>query len=215
MLYQFVYHVFAPLMVLPFFRLFNRLEVTGLDHVPATGAAVVIANHISSWDAALLYGLIRRKSYFMAKQELFDIPVLGFILARICAFPVKRDTVDRAALRKASQVLDEGNLLVIFPEGHRSKSGELLPFKPGAALFAHRSKAVVVPVLFDNTRNAFPKSIGQKVKIVFGQSLDLTAYYSVKADSALLHEMTETFKQGIARLAPENNGGIATAEEAG
>ncbi|MCL1849210.1 MAG: 1-acyl-sn-glycerol-3-phosphate acyltransferase [Clostridiales bacterium] len=201
MLYQFVYHIFAPFMVLPFFRLFNRLEVSGVEHIPPSGPAVVIANHISSWDPALLYGLIRRKSYFMAKQELFDRPILGFILKRICAFPVKRETVDRTALRKAAQVLEEGHLLVIFPEGHRSETGEMQAFKQGAALFAHRSKAAVIPVLLENTRNAFPKSIGQKVKVVFGQSLDLTAFYGAKADSALLGEMTDTFKQGILRLA--------------
>ena len=203
MLYRFVYYVFAPLMVLPFFRFFNRLEVSGLEYIPASGPVVVIANHISSWDPALLYGLIRRQTYFMAKQELFKIPLLGFILPRMCVFPVKRDTVDRSALRKASQVLDEGHVLMIFPEGTRSKTGKLLPFKSGAALFAHRSKAAVVPVLVDNTRKAFPKSIGCKVKVIFGKPLELSAFYNKKADSSLLAEMTNTFRDGIVGLNPD------------
>ena len=208
MLYWFVYHIFAPWIVLPFFRIFNRLHVIGLEWIPATGPVVVIANHISSWDPALLYGLIRRKAYFMAKQELFDRPILGFILKRICAFPVKRETVDRAALRKAAQVLEEGCVLVIFPEGHRSRTGEMLPFKPGAALFAQRSKAAVIPVLLHNTRNAFPRSIGKRVDVTFGQALDLAAFYEAKADSSMLSEMTEVFRQGIVGLAPEGKNGI-------
>ena len=138
----------------------------------------------------------------MAKVELFQIPILGFILRRIRAFPVKRDTIDRSALRMASKVLEDGLVLAIFPEGHRSRTGELLPFKQGAALFAHRAKAVVVPVLFENTSKAFPKSIGQKVGVSVGKPLDLSAFYTQKANSTLLGEMTEVFRQGLVQLKP-------------
>ncbi len=203
MLYQFVYHVVAPWIVGPFLKLFNRVEVKGLDCIPAQGPAVIIGNHISLWDPIYLYCLIRRRSYFMAKAELFDIPVIGFLLRRINVFPVKRNSLDRQALKKAAQVLEQGHLLVIFPEGSRSKTGELQPFKQGAALFAHRAGAAVVPVLFENTTKTFPRAIGQKIRIICGDPLDLTEFQGRKSDAALLDDMTDRFRQGIVSLQKE------------
>ena len=200
MLYKFVYHVFAPLMVMPFLKLFNRFHATGFDQMPTQGAAVVVANHISMWDPVIMFCLIRRRAYFMGKKEIFDVPILGPILRRLYVFPVKRDTVDRAALRKAAQVLEEGDILVIYPEGHRSKTSDMLPFKEGAALFAHRAGVPVVPVFFENTPMIFPRSIGQKVRVACGSPLDLTAFYEKKADSALLKEMSDAFRKSIERL---------------
>ena len=202
MLYRFVYHILLPLGIMPLFRLFNRLVITGRENIPEQGSVVIIANHISSWDSVLLYSIIRREAYFMAKVELFQIPLLGPFLRRIHVFPVKRDTVDRTALRTAAKVLEDGHVLAIFPEGHRSKTGELLPFKPGAALFAHRAQAPVIPVLFENTPKAFPKSIWQKVRVSVGEPLDLSSFYSQKANSALLGEMTDVLRQGIVQLKP-------------
>lgn len=203
MLYQFVYHIVAPWIVGPFLKLFNRVEVSGLERIPAQGPAVIIGNHISLWDPIYLYCLIRRRTYFMAKAELFDIPVIGFLLRRINVFPVKRNSLDRQALKKAAQVLEQGDLLVIFPEGSRSRSGELQPFKQGAALFAHRAEAAVVPVLFENTTKTFPRAIGQKIRIICGEPLDLMEFQGKKSDSALLDSMTEKFQQSIVSLQEE------------
>ena len=200
MLYRFVYHIFGPLMVMPYLKLFNRIRPSGFDQVPAKGAAVVIANHLSMWDPVLMFCFIRRRAYFMAKKEVLDVPILGAILRRLYVFPVKRDSIDRTALRKASQVLDDGDILVIYPEGHRSKTGEMLPFKEGAALFAHRAKAPVIPVAYTNTSNIFPKAIRQEVRIACGSPIDTAEFYEKKADSTLLGEMTDRFRQSIESL---------------
>jgi 1-acyl-sn-glycerol-3-phosphate acyltransferase len=193
MLYRFMYHFFAPWIILPYFRLFNRLRASGFDSIPASGPAVIIANHLSLWDPVLMFCLVKRRVYFMAKEEIFDVPVIGSILKRCCVFPVKRTNVDRAALRKAAQVLEDGDILVIFPEGHRSKSGELLPFKEGAALFAHKAEAPVIPVLFENTGTAFPKSIWKTIKATCGDPLDLHEFQGRKMNSTLLTDLTATF----------------------
>lgn len=200
MLYRFVFRVFGPLIVFPLMKLFNRIEVGGLDRIPAQGPAVIIANHSSMWDPAILFCLIRRQAYFMAKSELFINPVLGFILRHICVFPVKRDSIDRAALRKASEVLDSGCLLVIFPEGHRSKSGDLLPFKPGAAYFAHRAGVPVIPILLENTMKLFPVSFRPKIRITCGNPIDLSAFEGQKNNSVLLEEMTACFRRDMELL---------------
>ena len=200
MLYKFVYHFFAPFIVLPFLRIFNRIKISGFGSIPANGAAVVIANHISMWDPAIMFCMIRRRAYFMAKSELFEVPLLSAILRRICVFPVKRDGVDRSALKKASQVLEEGHVLVIFPEGTRSRTRELLPFKEGAAYIAHRAEAQVIPVFFDNTPKIFPLGIGQKVRVACGAPIDMAEFRSKKANSALLEEMTAVFRRCIEEM---------------
>jgi len=203
MFYKFVYYFIAPVIVMPYLRLFNRIEAVGFDRIPAEGAVVMIANHISMWDPVIMFCLIRRRVNFMAKSELFSIPVLGTMLRLVCVFPVKRDSVDRTALRKASQVLEEGSILVVFPEGQRSRTGELMPFKQGAALFAHRAEAPVIPVMFENTPKIFPMSIRKKVRIVCGSPLDLSEFAGKKADSALLERMTGKFRQSIEGLQAE------------
>ncbi|MCL2121125.1 MAG: 1-acyl-sn-glycerol-3-phosphate acyltransferase [Clostridiales bacterium] len=200
MFYQFFSRIFAPYIVLSFLRLFNRVKIYGREHIPANGPVVIIANHISSWDPVFLYCLIRRRAYFMAKAELFQIPPLRLLFKHICVFPVARDTVDRKAIRTALKVLEEGHILTIFPEGSRSKTGELMPFKAGASLFAHHTKATVVPVLFENTQKTFPSSIWQKIRITFGKPLDLSMYHDKKANSALFQTMSETFRQSLENL---------------
>ena len=200
MLYRFMYNFFAPWIIIPYLKLFNRLRTSGFDSIPASGPAVVIANHLSLWDPVLMFCLVKRQVFFMAKEEVFHVPIISSILKRCCVFPVKRNKVDRAALRKAAQVLEEGHVLVVFPEGHRSKSGELLPFKEGAALFAHRAGAPVIPVLFENTAKVFPKSIWQTIHVICGNPLDLHEFEGKKADSALLTEMTDKFKICIQQM---------------
>ena len=200
MFYLFVYHIVAKLIVLPYVRLFNRLEITGLDRIPDDGPAVIIANHVSMWDPVLMYCLVRKRTWFMAKSELFKIPVLSAVLKRICVFPIKRDSIDRTAIRKATQVLEEGCLLIVFPEGHRSRTREMLPFKQGAAMFAHRAKVPVYPVFFDNTRMIFPKSFRKRVRVTFGEPIDLSAFMEEKVNSALLKEMTEEFRKSLELL---------------
>jgi 1-acyl-sn-glycerol-3-phosphate acyltransferase len=200
MLYRFVYWFIAPCLVGPFLRLFNRVELIGWEHLPPKGPAVIIANHISGWDSIYLYCFIRRPLYFMAKAELFAIPVLGWLLRRIHVFPVKRDAIDRAALRKSAAVLGEGHMLVLFPEGTRSKAGQLQPFKEGAALFAHRAQAPVIPLAMQNTPQTFPRAFRQPIRILCGPPIALEKYQGQKADSQLLKAMTAEFRQEISRL---------------
>jgi len=200
MLYQFVYHIVGPWIVRPFLGLFNRIKLSGFDRIPAEGPAVIIANHKSMWDPVILFCRVRRRIYFIGKAELFDNWFLGFVLPRLGVFPVKRTQLDRSAIRRASEVLDQGYILVIFPEGTRSKTDELLPFKGGAALFAHRAGAPVYPVYFDNTRKIFPHSMGQKVRVACDKPIDLTAFEGKKANAALLEEITDVFRRRIEEI---------------
>lgn len=132
-------------LVKTFVRVTTRLKVSGKENVPPEGPLIVIANHTSFLDPLLIIAALGRRVMFMAKKELFQVLVLGRLIATL-AFPVERGRGDLAALRQARQVLEEGKALIIFPEGSRSPDGKLRQAKAGVALLASWSKASVLPV---------------------------------------------------------------------
>ena len=105
------------------FTVFFRMRAIGMENVPTQGAVVLCGNHTSLLDPPLLGTPLRRKVHFMAKAELFDIPVFGSIISKVGAFPVKRGGVSRESIRLAVQLLRDGNMLGVFPEGSRSNAG--------------------------------------------------------------------------------------------
>lgn len=138
-------------------RALFHLSVIGRDHVPGTGPAVVVANHLSWIDPVLLALALPRKPAFLAMEELWRMPVIKFILHRYrLAIPIRRGVVDATALRQAIDVLRQGALLIVFPEGGISPDGRLKPFHRGAAMLAARSGAPIVPVALAGTREVLP-----------------------------------------------------------
>lgn len=124
-----------------------RIKVTGLENFPEKGPVIVYSNHKSMWDPIIIGCILKRPVFFMAKEELFRYPIFGFILKKINAFPVKRGTPDRSAIKMGIQVLNEDKVLGIFPEGTRSKTGNLLDPEPGIAMiFLKSQNASLVPV---------------------------------------------------------------------
>ncbi len=120
MLYGFLQYFFR----LIFYTLF-RTRVYGRENIPAEGAVILAANHASNIDPPLMASLIERPVSYMAKIELFENPIFGAAIRRCHAFPVKRGESDRGAIKAAVTVLKEGRVLGLFPEGTRSKTGEL------------------------------------------------------------------------------------------
>ena len=128
-----------------YFAVFCRWKVEGAEYLPEQGPVVVAANHFSYWDPIVLACALDRKVHFMAKSNLFTYPVLGFLIKNLGAFPVNRQKkAYRASLKKALQILDEGNVVGIFPEGTRSRTGKLLAL-PGAAFLIQRAGAPGMP----------------------------------------------------------------------
>lgn len=123
-----------------------RLRVEGLEHVPRRGGVILAPNHIYWVDIPLVAYPIPRVTHFMAKAELFQVPFLGGFIRVMGAFPVRRGESDREALRIAERLLAEGELVTIFPEGHRSEGRALIEAHTGVALIALRADVPVVPV---------------------------------------------------------------------
>ncbi len=126
--------------------LLTRCRVRGKENIPSQGPLLIVANHLSLADPPLLGVTISRKVIFMAKKELFHFRLIGYFIGSFGAFSVHRGQLDRKALRQAYQVLADGLALVTFPEGTRSRSGQLRPAFSGPALIAMRSGAPILPV---------------------------------------------------------------------
>lgn len=135
-----------------------RMKVEGRGHEPPAGPLIVAGNHASAIDPPLVGCVLRRRAAYMAKQELFSIPVLGAWLRSVGVFPVNRGAPDRRAIRHSLQVLEQGNVLVMFPEGTRSEDGRLRDPEPGAALIALRTGAPVLPVAVVGSHKILPKN---------------------------------------------------------
>src|SRR5690242_5604124 len=108
-----------------FFRLVLRWRIRGAGNVPRSGPVILASNHVSNLDPPAVCVGIWRPCHCMAKEELFVNPLFAWFIRQLYAFPVKRGTADRAALKRAVEILGEGKALVMFPEGTRSESGEL------------------------------------------------------------------------------------------
>jgi 1-acyl-sn-glycerol-3-phosphate acyltransferase len=144
-------------------RVVLRPRVQGVEHVPRTGPVLIVSNHASWWDIPCVGQVQPRTIRYMAKSELFRVPVLGPIITWGGAFPVRRGEADRDALRTVHETLAAGGVVGIFIQGHRQ--AELEGAKAGAGRFAVVEDVQVVPVAIRGTRDWRP---GRRVYIRFG-----------------------------------------------
>ncbi|MFT4413115.1 lysophospholipid acyltransferase family protein [Fredinandcohnia humi] len=183
---------FAKGLVATIIKPLYRIEVIGLSNIPKEGAVLICSNHIDNLDPPVVGITSPRPIHFMAKAELFNVPVLGSLLPNINAFPVKRGMSDREALRKALSILKEGKVLGIFPEGTRSKDGKLGKGLSGVGFFALRSDAVVVPCAIIG-----PYKMFGKIKVVYGEPVEME---SLRTGKASAEEATDKIMDSIRTL---------------
>ena len=161
-----------------FFQIWSRWDRVGLEHLPRSGGVLLVSNHLSSADPPMLAAaMYPRWPKFMAKIELFQKCGAGYLFALSGAFPVRRFDADLGALREAERLLAGGEILGMFPEGHRSGTGALMEAHPGTALIALRSKAPIVPVAItgsENLRKGWRVFVQRpRVRVVFGRPFQL------------------------------------------
>jgi len=197
---------FSSALLRIFFRLFNRWEVTGREHVPPTGGVLLIANHTSYSDPPIVGTACPRPVHFMAKAELFDRPLLGAFIRRTHAFPVRRGAADRTALRRAVRLLREGKTLLVFPEGTRSPDGRLQPLEQGAAFIALSGNAAVVPVGLVGADRLLPKGSPilrpAKLHVRFGPPVDLSHLRGQRLTREILAQACQQMAAGMRALLP-------------
>lgn len=179
-------------MIRFYLKLLYKFDVRGKDNIPAKGPVILISNHISNLDPVIVGCAIDRIVYYMAKEELFDNNFAGKILSLLGAFPVKRDSSDRKALKKGIDILKNQEVLGIFPEGTRSLDGEIGKGLPGAAYIALKSDAIVIPVGIVSEYKLF-----QPIIIKFGKPILLDKYKTDKISSEKTIEVTEYMMERI------------------
>ncbi|WP_059103536.1 lysophospholipid acyltransferase family protein [Shouchella shacheensis] len=169
-----------------------KVEVIGKENIPDDGGVLLCCNHISNYDPPLLGSYIERPVHYMAKQELFDKPVLKWLLPKLKAFPVKRGGGDKQSLRRGLSYLKEGHMIGLFPEGTRSKTGELGKGLAGVGFFALRSNAYIVPCAIIG-----PYQKRQPVKLVYGKPFDMS---TLRENKATAEEATTAIMGEIEQL---------------
>jgi 1-acyl-sn-glycerol-3-phosphate acyltransferase len=165
---------FARTFLIPIVNLLFRIRILGLENIPQ-GAAILAGNHVSYADPVVLWGNAPRLPHMVAKSELWDLPIIRWILDGAGVFPVHRDSLDRTFLQTATRLLDEGHLLGIFPEGTRHREPGLGEGNEGVAFIAIRANVPVVPVGIAGTDKIVPPGAKfprlPRVTIVVGEPL--------------------------------------------
>lgn len=182
-----------------------RWEIEGLDNLPAEGPAILASNHVSYLDPPLIGALVKRPVYFMAKDEVFQVPLLGSFLRSIGTFPVRRGRPDVRAVRHALRILERGEILGIFPEGTRNRTGDLRavqPFRAGIGWLAIRSRAPVIPIAIDgyvpwSGRPDWTRPT--RMRLTFGEPLTFAGLYP-HAGRGPRAEVAARVREAVCRL---------------
>ena len=165
-------------IVTSFCVIWCRMSIEGRENVPATGAFLLTPTHRSILDTPIASGVTRRRMRFMGADKYWKNKAFGRLLTALGGFPVTRGTADREALKRCIAVLEQGEPLVLFPEGER-KSGPLVqPLFDGAAFVAVKAGVPIVPIGISGSERAMPKGTKfirpRKVHVVIGEPLQTT-----------------------------------------
>ena len=197
-------------LVRPIIFLLANLQVDGLENVPADGPVILAMNHIHWMDIPLASLNVPRVTHYMAKIELFSIPLLGGFLRMLGAFPVRRGEGDRDSIRISEGILADGEILVIFPEGHRSRDGVLLEAHPGTGYIAMRTGAPVIAVAISGTQKVF-KQFRPKVTIHYSRPFTISAGDGRRTRTSLAVATDQIMYQIAALLPPQFRGPYSEA----
>lgn len=159
------------------FRLFHRAKFVNPDNVPTSGACLLVANHQSFYDPPLIGSRIRQRPLtFLARASLFDSKLLGGLISRLNALPIRDNEGDIKAIRDIIERLKKGEAVLIFPEGSRTFDGAMVPFRQGAALIIRKAKCPVIPVAVEGVFDAWPRKkkgpgFGKRMMVMYGEPI--------------------------------------------
>ncbi|MBR4887810.1 MAG: 1-acyl-sn-glycerol-3-phosphate acyltransferase [Clostridia bacterium] len=189
-----------------FSALFFRCEIRGAENLPARGQKVLVcSNHISALDPVFVaVACIKRRLCFMGKAELFRNPVIAYFFRKCGAFPVERGTGGADALAEARRLLeDEGRAVTIFIEGTRSKTGELLKPKMGAAVLANQTQTSILPVCI-TTKDCLSPKFFNRVVVTFGELIQPEEFGIETGSGVELRRLSRMIMDRIAAMREED-----------
>lgn len=180
----------------PVFRAVLRVRAADAQNVPAQGALVLCANHRSNLDPVLLSVAFPRPMRYMAKAELFRIPLFSRLITALGAFPVHRGANDREAIKTALSVLQSGEVLGMFPEGHRNRGAGLMRFRSGALRLAAQTRAPLLPAVIVRL-GRWPFG---RVEVHFGPPVSPQALGYDEKEPESLHAATDALRSQMLAL---------------
>ena len=134
-----------------------RIRYTGRENIPADGGVLVVSNHQSHFDPPLVGMACTRRMNYLARDTLFKFPPLGWLMRSLDAIPIDREGVGLSGIKESLRRLKRGEMVLVFPEGTRTRDGEIASFRPGFTALAIRSKAAILPVAIEGAYQAWPR----------------------------------------------------------
>lgn len=174
------------------FRLIFNIKTHGKENIPLDGRLIICANHSNLLDPIILSIVFPRQIFWMAKKELFNNKILGYLLKKLGAFPVDRGESDLSAIKNALRVLKNEGVLGIFPEGTRVKEFDLENVKSGISLISIKSQSNVLPVYIEGNFKLF-----SKVNIYFGDPMDFSTNYNKRLSQDDYKRLSEDILKSI------------------
>ncbi|MBI4843776.1 MAG: 1-acyl-sn-glycerol-3-phosphate acyltransferase [Nitrospirae bacterium] len=197
------FYRFLSLIGRAVFRINGGLEVIGRENIPLKGGAIIAANHLSYLDPPLIGSVLPRRGTFIAMEELFDIPILGWGIS-FFSFPVKQGGTRPSVIKETIARLRDGEIITIFPEGQRSITGELLEAQRGIGMLASVSNAPVIPAFIAGSNMALPYDAKRlrraKILIVFDKPVYPLNYSSGMSKNELYEKISADVMASIAGL---------------
>ena len=179
------------------------IKLVGLENVPKTGGLILAPNHISMADPPAIGTHFPRQVHYMAKEELFKFP-LGAWIRGVGSFPVRRGTADRRALKHAFDLLEQGKVVCIFPEGTRSPDGKLQDAELGIGFIALKSRCPVIPTAIVGSDKVLPGHAKRlhrhTITIVYGRPLEFSDLYDARDSRPAMQEVGRRTMAAIADL---------------
>ena len=194
------FYSFASVVCRAFIKLAFQLKIEGEENIPKDGGFIVCSNHRSFADPIMLALPLKNNVIFMAKAELFRNRFFAWILRKLGAFPVERGKGDMSAVNYAIDSVKNGKVLVLFPEGTRSRTGELLRLRSGAVVVASQTQGTIVPV---GIQFAGKLHFRSKVTVRYGEPLPAAALGLDTMDKRSLRGAKELLREKLLKLLEE------------
>lgn len=194
------FYSIAKPIVAPLYRFFMRVKAYGVENVPLDGGIILCANHIAALDVVSIGSVCPRQLTFVAKKELFDVPVLGSIVKALGAVKIDRGANDVGAIKASISAAEEGKVLSIFPQGHRYPGVNPIttPVRSGAALIAYHSKCDVLPVCINVKRGRY--AFLRRVEVIFGKPIKYSELGFVNGGRQEYQDATDKIFSEICKL---------------
>lgn len=193
----------TALIIRLIFRINGGLDIKGRENIPLEGGVIIAFNHISFLDPLLAGAAIPRRATFMARRELFNYPVLGW-MTKHYALPVDKERPLPSTVKQSIKKLRDGGIVVIFPEGMLSKTGDLLEAGQGVGMIALHGNVPIVPALITGSNEALPYDAKwlkrAKVSVIFGEPIYLSKAETMGSRNSLYKDISDKVMSDIGGL---------------